>query len=81
MSNEFEGVVHRVDEQFTEEALKAQDGVQVPLTSEPGGPVIGEATLRWDPGEHALKADFYVTDPKMAEFLKWDPSFIPKKES
>lgn len=82
MSDEFEGViVHRQDEYFTEEALKAQDGKQVPLTLEPGGPVIGEATLRYDPGEKALKADFQVTDPKLAELLKGDPPSIFRTES
>lgn len=75
MSDEFEGViVHRQDEYFTEEALKAQNGKQVPLTLEPGGPVIGKATLRYDSGEKALKADFRVIDPKVADFLGEDPS-------
>ena len=45
---------------FTEEALKAQDGKKVPLTRELGGPVIGEATLRYDSETGALIADMRI---------------------
>jgi hypothetical protein len=61
---------------FTEEALRAQDGNVVPLTREPGGPVIGTATLKYDEEEKVLKADFHVTDPKVAEWLRNDPPNI-----
>ena len=82
MSEEFESVVQRAGDLdpdfnlFTEEALAAQDGKKVPLTLEPGGPVVGEATLKYDPGAKVLKADFQVDDPKVAEFLKQDPPSI-----
>lgn len=67
---------------FTEEALKSQDGQKVPLTSEPGGPVIGEATMKYNPETKSLEAQLRVDDPKMAEFLYQDPSsVIFKKES
>lgn len=68
---------------FTEEALKAQDGKKVPLTLEIGGPVIGEATLRYNPGTGDLQAQFQVDDPKIAESLKLmgdTPAIIFRKE-
>jgi hypothetical protein len=52
---------------FTEDALKAQDGKKVPLTASPGGPVIGEATLTYDPETKTLSAQLRVDDPKLAE--------------
>lgn len=65
-----EATVQRSNEVFTEEALRSQDGKVVPLTLENGGPVIGEATLKYDPDEKALKAEFRVDDPLVAGFLK-----------
>lgn len=77
MSDETEGVIQRVDDQFTEEALKANDGKVVPLRREPGGPIIGEATLKYDEEDKALKASFRVDDPKMAELLRgFSPSIF-----
>lgn len=79
---EWEGIVRRVDESdgdfnvFTEEALAAQDGKVVPLTLEIGGPVIGEATLKYDSDERALKTIFRVDDPNLAELLKGTPPNI-----
>jgi hypothetical protein len=77
VSEEFRNVVQRAGGEgpivFTEEALAAQDGKTVPLTLEPGGPVIGEATLSYDPGEKALMADFRVDNPIVAEALRLDP--------
>jgi hypothetical protein len=64
-----EGVVQRVDEQFTAEALAAQDGKTVPFRKEPGGEIIGEATLHYDPTDQALKASLETDDPKVAEYL------------
>jgi hypothetical protein len=64
------------DERFTEEALKAQDGKKVPLTLEFGGPVVGEATLRYDSETGSLIADMQVTDPQAAEILGKGPSAI-----
>jgi hypothetical protein len=54
---------------FTEEALKAQDGRVVPLTDKPGGRVIGDATLHYDPEAKALDAEIRINDPKLAEFV------------
>jgi hypothetical protein len=60
---------------FTEEALKAQDGKKVPLTLEPGGPVIGEATLKYVPGE-GLDASMRIDNPELAEMLRTDPKVM-----
>jgi hypothetical protein len=66
---------------FPEEILKEQDGKKVPLTWEVGGPVIGEATMKYDPETGNLMAEFQVDDPKVAEFFKGDsPSIIFRKE-
>lgn len=65
-----ETVVHRVDEFFTEEALAANDGKVLPLRDKPGGRIIGEATLKYDPDKKALTGEFRIDDPKLAEFLK-----------
>jgi hypothetical protein len=61
---------------FTEAALAAQDGKKVSLTLELGGPVVGEATLKYVPGDKALLAEFQVDDPKLAEQLKKNPPNI-----
>lgn len=53
---------------FTEEALKVQDGKKVPLTLERGGPIIGEATLKYDP-EIGLMAETRIDDPQIAKLL------------
>lgn len=67
---------------FTKEALEAQDGKKVPLTLEIGGPVIGKATMHYDPETGNLSAQFQVNDPKIAEFLEGEsPSVIFRKES
>lgn len=80
MTEEFSGVVQRAgivgQVVYTEEALAAQDGKVIPLTLEPGGPVIGEATLKYVPEDKALEADFRVDDPIVAEFLRGDPPSI-----
>lgn len=67
--SELEGEVQRVDGVFTEEALKSQDGKKVPLTLEIGGPVIGEATFKYDPERKALVATFEVDDPEVSDML------------
>jgi hypothetical protein len=74
---EGEGIIRKVDDHlFTEEVLAAADGKVVPLRSNPDGPIIGEATLYYDPDAKALKAEFQVTDPKVAEFLSGPPPNI-----
>lgn len=55
---------------FTAEALKEQNGAKVPLKDRPGGKVIGEATMHYDPEAGELRAQLRVDDPDMAEFLK-----------
>lgn len=67
-------------DRFTEEALKAQDGKKVPLTLENGGPVIGEATLRYDSDTGELKTEMRIDDPQVAEFLGQDFSAIVFKK-
>jgi hypothetical protein len=68
------GIVVDTDEHtvFTKEVLKAQDGKEVPLTLETGGPVIGKATLHYHEESGELRADFEITDPKVKEFLEND---------
>jgi hypothetical protein len=62
--------------QFTEEVLKAQHGKKVPLKAFPGGPIIGEATLKYDPGSQSLNAEMQVDDPMMAKILGNNPSSV-----
>lgn len=76
MTDEGEALIQRVDDQFTEEALRENDGKVVPLRLENSGPIIGEATLRYVEDERALKADFRVEDPKIAELLRGAPPNI-----
>lgn len=71
---EDEAIVGRVGKTFSEEALKSSDGTLVPMRLEPGGRIIGEAVLRYDEGEQALKAEITIDDPKVAEALKTDPT-------
>lgn len=67
---------------FTEEAFKSQDGKKVPLTLELGGPVIGEATMKYNPETGDLEAQMRVDDPNVQEFLGQDVSSVSyKKES
>lgn len=53
---------------LSKEAMKAQDGKKVPVTLEPDGPVIGEATLKYEP-DVGLVGNFKVEDETVAEFL------------
>jgi hypothetical protein len=69
-------------ERFTKEALKAQDGKRVPLTIEPGGPVIGEAVFRYDEATGNLAAGLRIDDDQIASWLTLpDEAIIFKKES
>lgn len=72
---------HQERARFTEEALKSQDGKKVELRLENDGPIIGEATLKYDPEARALTAEFRIDDPKVAEFLQGDPPSIFRRES
>jgi hypothetical protein len=72
----FDAVVQHVNEQFTEQALRQNDGKEVPLRLENNGPIIGKATLRFDSERNVLMADFVVEDPKLAELLKQVPPNI-----
>lgn len=76
MDGDIRRVVQRQDTVFTKEALQAQDGKVVPLTLEPGGPVIGKATLKYVEEDEALVAHFHVDDPKVADVLREDPPNI-----
>jgi hypothetical protein len=67
---------------ISEEALKAQNGKTIPLRLEPGGPIIGEATLRYVPESGELISDMKIDDPQVADFLGQETSAIVyKKES
>ncbi len=57
-------------EKFTKEALKAQDGKRVPLTFEPGGPVIGEAIFRYDEATGNLAAGLRIDDDQISAWLE-----------
>lgn len=61
---------------YSEEALRSQDGRKLPLTAYPGGPVIGEATLKYDPGSNSLGAEIRVVDPTVAMVIGSRPSSI-----
>lgn len=64
--SENKAFIHRfTTEQFTKEALQAQDGKKIPLMLQPGGEVIGEAVLRYIPGDEELEAYFEVEDPEI----------------
>lgn len=65
---------------FSEEALKSQDGRKVPLRAYPGGPVIGEATMRYDPEKKVLDAEMRVDDPEVAKLIGEQPSSIIFKQ-
>lgn len=71
-------VVQRVTEVFTEEALRANDGKEVPLTSWPGGPVIGKATLKYVEGDKELRAEFQVDDAEWRELLRNPTPSVPE---
>ena len=47
-------------EHFSREVLKAQDGKRVNLTLENGGPVIGEAVLRFEETTGNLELDAWI---------------------
>jgi hypothetical protein len=70
-------------EKFTEEALKAQDGKKVPFTRELGGPVIGEATMRYDSESGSLIADIRIDSTKVTGDILGETTsaVIFKKES
>jgi hypothetical protein len=67
------------DYQFTEADLRSQDGKKVPLRAGPGGPVIGEATLKYDESEGALMAVFDIDDPKLKKLIGGDKALVAKK--
>ena len=71
----------RAHDRFTEEALKAQDGKRVPLRAYPGGPIIGEAVLQYDPESKSLGAGMRVDDPRFAEILEGFSPTVFSKES
>lgn len=75
-------IVQRVDEVFTEEALKEQDGKVVPLRLGTGGPIIGEATMKYDSEKKALTTNLRVDDPKLAELISrgFTPPIVKKSE-
>lgn len=54
---------------FTEEALKAQDGKSCALRLGNTGPVIGVATMSYEPHTKALYADLQIDDENVAKFL------------
>jgi hypothetical protein len=58
---------------FTEEALRAQAGKKVPVTAYPGGPVIGEATLKYDLDTKSLGAEIRIDDPEKAKLFRSEP--------
>jgi ribosomal protein S16 len=46
------------------------------MTKYPGGPVIGEATLTYNPVTKSLDASFRIDDEKVADWLKGPPPSI-----
>lgn len=64
---------------YSPEVLKEQDGKVIPLRLGTGGPVIGEAKLKYVPETGHLEARFTVNDPKVADILQSDPAFSIEK--
>lgn len=69
-----------MDEIFTKEALKSQDGKKLPVTKYPGGPVIGECVLKWNEAEGRLDMESVIFDSEMTAFLREPPSHISGEE-
>lgn len=67
---------------FTEESLRSQDGKKVPLTLVPGGPVVGEATMKYNEETGSLEAHLHSDDPDVKRLLGGDDasSILFKKE-
>lgn len=65
---------------FTEESLKAQDGLKFPLRLVPGGPIVAEGTMTYDSETGELTAQYQTDDPNVAELLKDTLPIIFKKE-
>ena len=65
-----------IHDRFTEEALRSQNGKKVPLTMGFGGPVIGEATLRYDPDVGALIADMSIERVNVPDILSKNTSAV-----
>jgi len=58
-------------EEFTEEALRAQDGKKVPLKFGNDGPVIGEAIFHYDESTNELKFDTTFHKDLQVPFGPW----------
>ena len=56
-------------EQFSKEALKAQDGKSVPLTLENGGPIVGEVIFHYDEGAGDLKLEARLESAPITDWL------------
>ena len=67
--------------QFAKEVLESQDGKKVLLILENGGPVIGEAVLKYNAAEGVLEADMRIDNLKVAEFLMNELAYSINKES
>lgn len=65
---------------FTEESLKAHDGLKFPLRLVPSGPIVAEGTLTYNSETGELTAQYQTDDPDVAELLKLAPPIIFKKE-
>lgn len=65
---------------FTEEALRDQDGKKVPVTDQPGGKIIGEATMRYDEETGNLYASYRIDDAEYKDVIDGSESIIFRKD-
>lgn len=56
-------------EQFSKEALRAQDGKRVPLTLGVGGPIVGEAVFHYEEDTDSLRFDSHIDIDPVRDWL------------
>lgn len=65
-----------VDNAYTPDELRSQDGKEYPLRLNLEGPVIGKAVMRYDEATMTLNAEFEVSDPKIVKYLNQNASSV-----
>lgn len=66
---------------FPKEVLKAQDGKQVPLKMGNGGPVIGQATFRYEEDTGRLLFDACFDNEQVGAWLRDEVDHPEERES
>lgn len=67
--------------EFSEESLKKLDGYKYPLRLVPGGPIVAEGELKYNPETGELTAHYHTDDPEVERLIGGPPEVIFKKES